>query len=235
MAKPSIDTISFDLDNTLCRYEQTPNEVLEESFAIAGVDPIFTVEEYVDIFDEIADLSEDMQSLRRRSFRQLAQAAGYEETLGEAVAEVYNRTRDPPGVIWRDGMKTVFERFSREYDIVVVTNGLPDAQLAKREQLDLLQEVEEIIYGGGSYPRKPDPIPFYAAIDAVESSPDRTVHIGDSLEHDVAGANRAGIASIWFPHPEWQFDGTETTTIEADYVVATAEEFELPPWEEAHS
>lgn len=232
MAKPPIETISFDLDNTLCRYEQTPGEVLEDAFAAIGVDPIFTVGEYVDIFDEMADTSEDMPSLRRRSFRHLAQAAGYEETLGEAMAEEYNRKRDPPEVTWRDGMKPVFERFNREYDIVVVTNGLPDAQRAKLEQLDLLQAVEEIIYGGGSYPRKPDPTPFYAALDAVGSSPDRSVHIGDSLEQDIAGANRAGLASIWFPHPEWQFGGTEPAAIEADYVVTTAEEFELPPWEE---
>ncbi|HEX2702933.1 MAG TPA: HAD-IA family hydrolase [Solirubrobacteraceae bacterium] len=43
---------------------------------------------------------------------------------------------------------------------------------------------------------KPDPAVFHAALDLVGLPPELVVHIGDSLEEDVAGARAAGIEPI---------------------------------------
>ena len=45
--------------------------------------------------------------------------------------------------------------------------------------------------------RKPHAAPFRAALAAVDVSPRQAVHVGDSLEEDIAGALRAGIAAVW--------------------------------------
>jgi len=38
---------------------------------------------------------------------------------------------------------------------------------------------------------------FRAALEAVNAAPERTLHIGDSLHSDVAGATGAGLRSVW--------------------------------------
>jgi putative hydrolase of the HAD superfamily len=43
---------------------------------------------------------------------------------------------------------------------------------------------------------KPDPAVFVAALELADLGPERAVHIGDSLEEDVAGARAAGIEPV---------------------------------------
>jgi len=44
---------------------------------------------------------------------------------------------------------------------------------------------------------KPDPGMFLAACGQAGCSPPGLMHIGDSLESDVAGANDVGAVSVW--------------------------------------
>ncbi len=44
---------------------------------------------------------------------------------------------------------------------------------------------------------KPDPRVFHAALALAGVSARRALHVGDSLEHDVAGARAAGVAAVW--------------------------------------
>ena len=44
---------------------------------------------------------------------------------------------------------------------------------------------------------KPDPAIFQAAYREARCSPEQLMHIGDSLDTDVAGARRAGALSVW--------------------------------------
>lgn len=43
---------------------------------------------------------------------------------------------------------------------------------------------------------KPDPAIFRAALDRLGAPADGAVHVGDSLEHDVAGARAAGLEAV---------------------------------------
>ena len=43
---------------------------------------------------------------------------------------------------------------------------------------------------------KPDPAIFRAALDRLGAGPDDALHVGDSLEHDVAGARAAGLEAV---------------------------------------
>ena len=44
---------------------------------------------------------------------------------------------------------------------------------------------------------KPDPAIFREALRLGSASADQALHVGDSLEFDVAGASAAGIRSAW--------------------------------------
>eukprot|EP00525_Craspedostauros_australis_P006703 CAMPEP_0198135224 /NCGR_PEP_ID=MMETSP1442-20131203/60481_1 /TAXON_ID= /ORGANISM="Craspedostauros australis, Strain CCMP3328" /LENGTH=349 /DNA_ID=CAMNT_0043796387 /DNA_START=52 /DNA_END=1101 /DNA_ORIENTATION=- len=50
--------------------------------------------------------------------------------------------------------------------------------------------------GECKYFGKPDPKPFRACVEMLGLDASRVVHVGDSLHHDIAGANAAEIASV---------------------------------------
>jgi putative hydrolase of the HAD superfamily len=45
---------------------------------------------------------------------------------------------------------------------------------------------------------KPDPVMFEEALKRLAIQPNQCLHIGDDIEHDVMGANRLGIRTVWF-------------------------------------
>ena len=61
---------------------------------------------------------------------------------------------------------------------------------------------------------KPDPRIFQAALDALETSADRAVFIGDSLPRDMEGARRLGMPHIWLA------PGAQAACCPADPVIA---------------
>jgi len=44
--------------------------------------------------------------------------------------------------------------------------------------------------------RKPDPLPFQAALKCLGVSPERTLYVGDSYDDDAVGAQRAGLRPV---------------------------------------
>ena len=60
-----------------------------------------------------------------------------------------------------------------------------------REQLDAVATSAEV----GS--AKPAPELFMAALALADAAPSEAVHVGDSLDEDVAGAQAAGIEAVW--------------------------------------
>jgi putative hydrolase of the HAD superfamily len=83
-----------------------------------------------------------------------------------------------------------------------VTNGGPDTQFPKIDAFGLRECVDTVVLAGYHTPAQPAPDPFGRALADPDAAPERTVHVGNSLASDVAGANAAGVGSVWIP-----FDG----------------------------
>jgi HAD superfamily hydrolase (TIGR01549 family) len=205
MELQDVDAISFDLDDTLVRYERSPGEVLEVSFDRLGLDPLFPVEAYYARYDEFAERCDSMDELRSACFAALAAANGYERALGREVAATFSDERDQSNVELFPSVVRLLEELAREYELAIVTNGARDAQRRKVEAVSLDRWVDTVVVAGHDTPPKPDPEPFERAVQALGVTPAATVHVGDSLETDVAGATAAGLASVWISgHPDAQ-------------------------------
>jgi putative hydrolase of the HAD superfamily len=78
----------------------------------------------------------------------------------------------------------------------IVTDGDPVIQRGKVRALRL--DVDVVVYSDedGRAHRKPDPLPFYRAIDALGVDAARAVFVGDRPDKDVAGAIAAGIRAV---------------------------------------
>ena len=79
----------------------------------------------------------------------------------------------------------------------VITNGPADVQRAKVELLGVEKLVDFVIISGEFGVHKPDPAIFREALRIGHTPAQEAVYIGDSAEHDVAGARAAGLAIVW--------------------------------------
>lgn len=199
-----IAAVTFDLDDTLVRYERSPGEVLQLSFDRLDLEPLFTVEEYYERYAEFAGRYDSMEQLRSECFAALAAANGFERDLGREVAAVYDNERDQSNVELLPSADQVLKTASERYDIGIVTNGARDAQQEKIDAVDLGQWVDTVVVAGHQVPPKPSPEPFEHALQALSASPDATVHVGDSLETDIAGARAAGLDAVWISRSDSQ-------------------------------
>jgi HAD superfamily hydrolase (TIGR01549 family) len=193
----NIEAISFDLDDTLVQYVRSPGEVLQASFDRLGIDPLFSVEEYYARYDEFAEQCDSMDDLRSDCFAALAAENGHERALGREVAAAFSDERDQSNVELLPSVAGLLDDLADEYRLAIVTNGARDAQRQKIEAVSLDQWVETVVIAGHDTPPKPDPEAFERALQSLDATPESTVHVGDSLDTDVAGATAGGLASIW--------------------------------------
>lgn len=87
--------------------------------------------------------------------------------------------------------------------LVIVTNGGGPQQLAKIRNTGLDELMDGWMISGDVGLQKPDPRAFVAAAALVGASLDGAWMIGDSPEHDIAGAHALGLRSVWIATREW--------------------------------
>ena len=225
------DAVSFDLDRTLCRYRRPADELLNEAFETVGVEPFFTVGEYGATFDSFADDAPDIETLRRRCFRALAAEHGVDPTIGEEVAAVYSAHRDPAAVEPLPGAIDIVEQTGGQYQIALITNGFAPVQSRKVEALGLGSTFDQIVYAGTDTAFKPDAEPFHHVANELSVSPRQMIHIGDSIHHDVAGANQAGLSSVWISGVDIHNETPQTSGIQPDYMIESISDLVPYPWE----
>lgn len=217
------DAVLFDLDDTLVEYERGQAELLAAAFDDVGVDPFFDAAEYVRRFDEFADDADGVDDLRRNCFAAIAAERDRDPGTGRAVADAYAAERDHSRVRLLPGALDALDAVS-EHRVGLVTNGAREMQRQKLEGAGLDGRFETVVYAGADTPSKPHPEPFRRATAALGVDPERTLHVGNSLSSDVAGAHAAGVRSAWVPAD----DGTPDP--EPDYAFENLREFASLSW-----
>jgi putative hydrolase of the HAD superfamily len=192
-----VDAVLFDLDDTLCTYERSADDILALAFERVRVDPFFDGAEYVDRLSEFTESGEDIRDTRRAAFGTFAVEAGHGEPLGEEIADIYAAERDQTNVRYLDGAQQALDALAEDYRVGMVTNGDPWMQSQKLAGLGIEDRFEVTVHGGHDAPYKPDPEPFHIALGALGVEADRAVHVGNSLSSDVTGAHAAGLRSVW--------------------------------------
>lgn len=211
----SYEAVLFDIDGTLCEYDRTPEELLPIAFERAGVDPFFTPAEYIDRYTEFVEHSDGVRSLRAEIFATLAEENGRAPETGRNVAREYASERDHANVQFTPGAAQLLESVVDRYPTGVVTNGGPEMQGTKLDALDIEDRFDTIVYAGYDTPAKPDPEPFKQAISTLETDPERTLYVGDSLSSDVAGAQNAGLPVAWLDNGTSEPEPTPDRTLDS--------------------
>ncbi len=211
------DALVFDLDDTLCRYRREPAELLTIAFASSGVEPFFTAADYYAIFDEYTEDATTIEEIREGCFGRLAREAGVDPAIGHSVARVYSALRDQSAVDPLPGALEVIEFL--DMPLGLVTNGPRNMQSTKLSALGIEDAFDHVVYAGFETAAKPDPEPFERVLDALETSPARTLHVGNSLSTDILGATNAGMRAAWLPEKAPESTDMMDGTVEPDYVL----------------
>jgi HAD superfamily hydrolase (TIGR01509 family) len=192
------DAVLFDLDGTLCRREQRGEEVYRGAFAHAGIEPFASPEALWRSLDGPPTPHEEHAYLAA-GFDRLADEFGRRVDAG-ALAQGFLETVDDTAVTLVSGAGEALDHAQERGHVGLVTNGPAHRQSVKLEALGITDRFDVVVYAGDMPRRKPHPDPFERALAALDVSPAAAVHVGDSLEYDVAGAQNAGLQAAWVAH-----------------------------------
>lgn len=82
--------------------------------------------------------------------------------------------------------------------IGVGTNMTADIQYRKIEKLGIGRWIDGVVTSEEAGVEKPDVKVFWLCAEKAGAKPEECVFIGDSLEHDVKGAQAAGMHAVWY-------------------------------------
>lgn len=199
-----ITLITFDLDDTLwdvrpalIKAEQAQNNWLREHYprCIEGTDNAAMNERKRQLLKRQPDLIHHISRFRQRFLEELLLDAGVapkEAALaaGQAFAEFIARRND---VELFDHAIPVLTQLQTNFRLGALTNGNADVTRTPLARFfEFALKAEEV---GAA---KPEPQLFEAALAKTHTHAEHAVHVGDSHDHDIVGAHRAGMRSIWF-------------------------------------
>ena len=207
------DAVVFDLDDTLCRHTGDMAAVYRAAFDRVEQAPFGEPAELWAALDGPPD-PDDRVGYLGAGFARLA--AQYDRPAVEpiALAEALLAEIDTTAVDFLPGAEAVLETARSVGPVGVLTNGPADRQRAKVETLGLDGRVDTIVYAGDLDRRKPHVDPFERIIADLGVQAARTLHVGDSLAYDVAGAHNAGFQAAWL-----RTDGDDPGDYRPEYVV----------------
>lgn len=211
------DAICFDLDSTLCEPTQDPAAVLERAFEDVDRDPFCTPADLRAAVPAVPTV-QTAEEFYAELFKEVAERTDADSALAPELAQRYLEVQDPTAVRFRPGAEDVLEYARERGQVGLITNGGRKTQIQKLRALGIEDAFDVRVYtdpNAGVYP-KPDAAPFERALGALGASPERAIHVGDSLRADVAGANAMGLDSAWIDPGHDDVVGEHEPTYELD-------------------
>jgi putative hydrolase of the HAD superfamily len=208
-----IRTVLFDFDGTLVFHEPDSFDVISAFCAEIG-QPLSSEAEhrgrrtrheyFVDplIRRQLGGFSRD--DFWKHFNRHLLMAMGIEDGLDDLAAELTRRFSDLEFVYRcpEAGCDTLAELRARGYDLGLITNRDNGERFYELlDQMDLRSYFDMTLASGEVGICKPEPGIFYAALDRIGATPDRSLYVGDNYWADVVGAQRASVRPVLLdPH-----------------------------------
>lgn len=157
------------------------------------------------LWGEFRDETEDFQKLstivpqyRKDAWTLALKQLGIDDpALGFELGELFPKNRRKVPFVYDDTFP-VLDTLKENYRLVLITNGSPDLQNTKLAITpELVPYFDHIVISGGYGKGKPDKGIFEHALSLVSLQKDEVIMVGDNLNTDILGANRAGITSVW--------------------------------------
>jgi putative hydrolase of the HAD superfamily len=196
----NIKCITFDLDDTLWpvapvieRAEQKLYDWLSQHYPkITANYSVEALTQHRSTWNQtVPELAHDVTRLRWQHLVELAEAFGYTKALADDGLALFRDYRNQ--VTPFQSVQPVLSELEKSYTIGAITNG--NAQL---EKMSIGKHFKFSISAEKMGANKPCSSLFHEAALKAGAEFEQLLHIGDSAEADVIGANKAGCRSVWF-------------------------------------
>ena len=225
-----IKAIFFDLDGTLCDSDTAWNIAQSEMFQLLR-------EQYPDVSQEV--LTETWKTVHQELFKQLDAGKCSMADVRDARFQCLFQELGLPIDKVMEGLSgffcsryltslrlyddvTVLEEL-HAYHVGIITNGAhdehTDSQLSKVLHLGLSERIQSLTISGEIGVRKPKIEIFQVACERAGTSPKEALFVGDTVENDIVGANRAGMTSV-FINRESDLLTPKTAEEQPDYSIS---------------
>jgi putative hydrolase of the HAD superfamily len=200
--------VLFDLDDTLCDYAGARNQRLRIAFghALAAVRPretrttgALTAPAADPVIEALIAASIAIHPHGADHFADLLRPYGVSAAAAEVAAAWYRANRFHGLDLHGDTLATLaMVRATLPGRVVgLITNGPAELQRTKIARLGLAPLVDFAVVSGELGVEKPDPAIFREALRLGNAAAEEAVFVGDSPDHDIAGARAAGIRAVW--------------------------------------
>ena len=138
-----------------------------------------------------------------RKYRDVLQSvvAGFGERLGFKPSEEEIRALPKSVPQWPlfPDTAAALKRLQTRYRLAVISNIYDD--LFATSEPKLQARFDQVVTAEQAHSYKPSLNNFRLALKRLGLAPDQTLHVGQSLYHDVAPAKSLGIATVWVNRP----------------------------------
>ena len=225
-----IKAVFFDLDGTLCDSDTAWSIAQREIFQLLH-------EHYPDVSEET--LTEAWRTVHQELFKQLnagkCAMADVRDSrfqclfreLGLPVDKVMEELSDFFCLRYLTSLRlyddvAILEKL-HTYHVGIITNGAhdehTDSQLSKVRHLGLSGRIQSLTISGEVGVRKPNAKIFKVACERAGILPKEAMVVGDTIENDIVGANRAGMTSVFIDRKSDVLT-PETADEQPDYAIS---------------
>lgn len=197
-----ITTVSFDGDMTLWDFQSVMENALQKTLqelwqhvstpqakSLTVVD-LITIRNQV--ADDVGEQVKDLEEIRLLAFEQTLKNIDHkDDALAKHLHQKYMQDRFADMKPY-DDVIPMLNILTDHVQLGFLSNGNSDPKRCGLEnRFDFVIMSQDVCY------KKPDPKIFEIAASQANCKMNQLLHVGDSLEMDVAGANNAGAKSIW--------------------------------------
>ena len=221
----NISVISFDGDMTLWDFykvmrhslKQTLTELQRQVPTQRALE--LTIDEMIWIRDQFANEVKgeiwNLEEIRRGAFEQTLEYVGYpNKKLAAHLNAIYLKHRFEDIQLYPDVIPT-FDVLSQHFKLGLLSNGN-----TYPERCGLEDYFAFVIFSQDVQVEKPDPQIFEVTVQQADCKFSQLMHVGDSLENDVQGAQNVGAHAVWLNRDNVQND----TDAQPDYEIGSLTE-----------
>ena len=203
-----IKAVFFDLDGTLCDSDTAWSIAQKETFQLLR-------EHYPNVSEDT--ITNAWRTVHQRLFQQLdAGKLSMAEVRDSRFECLFTKLNLPTDKVMEELSDFFCSRYLTSlhlyddvtvleelhtYHVGIITNGAhdehTDSQLSKVRHLGLSERIQSLTISGEIGVRKPNLEIFKLACERADVLPEEAVYIGDSVQNDIVGANRAGMTSVF--------------------------------------
>ena len=140
------------------------------------------------------ELADDVSQWRKKTLRFALSELGFNhhdtEYHADAAYQAFTDARS--NIVVNDNVIKLLDNLQNHYTLIAITNGNADV-----EKFNLNNTFSLVLQAGLHGKAKPHATLFDKAAMNLSIAKSEILHIGDSLDTDVQGANNAGCQSVW--------------------------------------